>query len=313
MHILVTLNVFQNSLTSHDPCWRYYANLLRSLSSRSVTWYMTKTDFEGARSYFVEFGAEIDETCQEVYLSLLSRVQVCHIDDRILEEAALYGLNFPDRIRLACAIDYNLEGIVTYEPQQFALTVEDVYRLQLDGYFPVCMISECLDAGFCVEKRLHIFSVASFLINLDETSIHLPYQLQSSEVFQLKEFHIICENEISEAAITLQVLDNLRLEATAIGKTPFEAIQLAIDSIVNHCVEMPARRLSSYSIPPATLSGAEAPVAVVICIECAGLYFEKSACSGNSIKAAANAYVKVVNAICDRLNLSLFMRQEDET
>jgi hypothetical protein len=92
---------------------------------------------------------------------------------------------------------------------------------------------------------------------------------------------------------------------TAAGRTPIEAIQRAIDQAVDQWCDMPIRQLVRYWSRPSTLTGADSPVEIMVGVECGDLSFESSACSGNSIRAAADAYVKVINSICEYLKLKV--------
>jgi hypothetical protein len=262
---------------------------------------MTKIDHDVALSYFHQFGRDIDETFQEVYLSMLSQVKICAIDEYVLEVANCYSLNFADRIRLACAIDQNLDVIVTYEPQQFICEPEHLYGLQVDGCFPVCLVTECADSSLSDEWKVTVFSVPSFLIYLDAAMEDRLPNSQRFDWFQLHDFKLMSDNDMSEVMLELKTPEQRIESSSAWGKTPLEAIQTAIDNVVDQCIDMPMRRICRYSIPPVTLASADAPIEVVICIQCGELFFEKSACSSNSVKAAANAYVKVINSICERL------------
>ena len=314
MHALVALNVVQNCLISHDPCWQYFANLLRSLLARPVCFYITEYDLKTAQHYFnyvIQSGYPVDEVCQEVYLGLLDRVKVCPVDRSIWEESAHHRLILADRIRLACALDYNLDAIVTYEPQSFALTPEHLYNFQINGYYAVADKTECGETGDHLLRTVEIFSVTSFLIYLDRVTNNKPLLKQSYESFCIQDFQLCCENAVSHATITLMNSIGVVLRASAIRSAPMDAIQTAIDQMVNQCVEMPVRHLIRYAIPLASLCNAESPVNVVICIECNGTYFEHSACSVNSIRAAADAYTKAINEICEYLSLPIFQPKDE--
>lgn len=308
---LVTLNVFQNSLARHDPCWRYYANLLSRLLSQPVGWYMSELDFDMAYACFNLFGGDINETCQEAYLEMLNRVQVCSITDGVLEESGRYQLNFCDGLRLACAIDWNVDAIVTWEPGQFARSVEEHYQLQIDRYFYLALPTECIDLTIPLEMRVGVFSVETFLLNLHEIAACQLLPTQRFQPFHLEEWRLVSADTGNEATIRLKVLDDNYLQATARGNSTFDALQKAMDQLVDQCVQIPPRSLRRYFITPATLSGADAPVEVVICVECGEHSFERSACSGNIIQAMAKAYIKVINAICEWLRVPIISPQLD--
>lgn len=90
---------------------------------------------------------------------------------------------------------------------------------------------------------------------------------------------------------------------------PFEAIQRAIDQAVDEWYDAPMRHLVRFWIRPSILTGADSLVEMLVGVECGDLNFESSVCSGNSIRAAADAYVRVINSICDHLNLQVRDRE----
>lgn len=164
MYALVTLNVFQNSLRDYDdPSWWYYTDLLSRLLSKPVRWYMTKPDYDNAWSYFDQFGQKLCEMSERAYLNMLNRVQVCLIDEGIIQDAGRnYQFSLWDCIRLECAVNYALDAIVTYEPHHFCL--EDALTLQIKGYFPFRIPTECVDTGYVFDHKVMVFSVTSFLL-----------------------------------------------------------------------------------------------------------------------------------------------------
>ncbi len=308
---LVTANVFQNVLARHDPRSEYYTNLLQRLASHPVQWYTTFFDRGLALTFWELFGGEagVDEACRDAYWGLLNQVSPCPLGTSISELSGdLQICNFCDALRLATAIDQGIDVIVTQEPQQFARTVVDSYRAQVDGYFYITLPTICADTGHEVDNHIGVFSVGAFLLNLDNIGrLPLIMPLPRSQALQIESLQMTVSDE-SEVTILLQGCADQRA-VTARGSTPFEAIQRAIDQAVDEWYDMPIRQLVRFWIKPSTLTGADSPVEIVVGVECSDLNFESSACSGNSIRAAADAYVKVINSICEHLDLRVRDRE----
>lgn len=301
---LVTLNVFQNSLARHNSSWQYYANLLFRLPSLPVDWYMTRFDYDAARYCFACFGQGVEERCQEAYLSMLDRVKCCAIADSIHEESGNYQINFYDSLRLACAMDYNLDFIVTWEPHHYAQTAEDNLRVQVDRCLSIRRLGICVESGLTTETSVGVFSVEKFLLHLHELRDRPMVPGPKLEPFSLTNFCFETHNDHNQVTVRLRVLDwATEVDATACGASPFEAIQRAIDQAIEPFVQIPLCQLRRFFIPPATLSGADAPVEVVITVEGGDLIVENSACSSNCVRAAADAYLKVINSVIDLLQI----------
>ncbi|MEX0271670.1 hypothetical protein AB3R30_21340 [Leptolyngbyaceae cyanobacterium UHCC 1019] len=304
---LLTANVFQNVLARHDPRCEYYTNLLQRLASRPVQWYITALDWNLAQTSWEVFGREVgvDETCWDAYWGLFNQVKVAPFGKSIWELSGELQIgNFYDALRLATASDQNVSVIVTQEPQQFARSIVDAYRAQVDGYFYIALPTICPDTGNEIEQYIGVFSVGAFLLNLDNLGNDpLTMQLPRSQIFQLESLQMTVGDE-SEVTILLRGCADQRA-VTVGGTTPFEAIQRAIDQVVDEWYDMPIRQLVRFWSRPSTLTGADSPVEIVVGVECGDLNFESSACSGNFIRAAADAYVKVINLICEHLKLQV--------
>lgn len=297
---LVTANVFQNVFkcapAEQDTYQDYYADLFRRLASAPVAWYMTAIDHHLAQTFWDIFRLRGPTTYQRAYYELLQRVKICSIDELILEESHYYyQLNFCDALRLACAVDHNLDGIVTWEPQLFVRTIEEQYQCESNCYFYINIPTESADPNDHPEFEIGVFSVGTFLMNLDRHGNLCLSQSRRLQYFRLERLNLVCEDE-HEAYVVLRDLRDERLEATARGSSPFDAIQKAVD----HAVEqrfpiIPPRYLSRFFVPQATLFGADAPVEVVIRVECAGRSFQASASHSNVCWAATDAYIKAIN------------------
>jgi hypothetical protein len=230
---------------------------------------------------------------------MLRRVRVCPIDEDIVEGANRYHINFCDALRVACARDRFVNCIVTWEPHQFARTTEEHNQVQLNECFNFPIWVEDGESGEMIRLEIGIFSVRAFLLNLQQNDLgeRRLWRSRRSQRFYLEEF-FLQTGRLHEAAITLRDLTGRSLQGRAIGNSPIDALQKTIDQAVDQQVQLPNRHLSRWFVPPATLFSADAPIEVVIGVECAGSSYEEGASHSNVFQAAAEAYIKVINRIC---------------
>lgn len=299
---LITANVFQNGLSRRDHCRRLYTELLRRLSTQRIDWYMTALDVDLAFTLWDVYQLGGDEAYYAAYAAMVNQIKTCSVTQSILEEASHHQINFYDAIRLACALDRHLEMIVTWEPNQFAHTMEDHYRILSDGYFHINKPTQALDPQDTepTEQTITVYSVPAFLLHLGR--LDREGHPQAGKGFCLVKIQSIDDDENTQATAILLNPQGQQFQATAQGNTPFDALQQAIDQAVDQFVRIPPRRLSRFFVPASTLQGADAPVEAVIRVECGGLNFEQSASNNNVMRAAAEAYIKVINEICNCLN-----------
>jgi hypothetical protein len=305
---LITANVFQNVfkdvLGRPTPSPRYYADLIRRLTVQPVTWYMTALDYALAHAFWDIFRLRVDEACQKAYWEMLQLVRVCPIDEWILEESGYYcQINYCDALRLATAVANNLDAIVTWEPYLFVRTVKEHHQFENNWYFFINIPTRSAELDDIAECRIGVFAVGAFLLSRDRDEERRFHEWSRSQYFCLNRCDLIC-TDTHEASVVLCVPNGDQLAATAIGTSPFDAIQRAVDQVVNQAhPALPPRYLSRFFVPQATLFGADAPVEVVIRVECAGESFQECSSHSSVFWAAADAYVKVINKICRYPNL----------
>jgi hypothetical protein len=303
---LLTANVFQNGLSRHEESWRLYTNLLQRLSSESVSgwvqWSMSQLDYDLAFGLWDLYQLGGTSACREACRQIQSLVQVCAIDPQILEESGCYRLNFYDAIRLACALDHNLDAIVTWEPRQFILRDQELDEFQQNGYFNIHLETELAEAGTFAVHTIRVFSVSAFFIHLK----HLQPQFAEEGnlgAFCLEKFKIDTDEEGNEIQATVAVRSptNELIQGTARSSTPCGAIYGAIDQCVDQCVAIPQRQLIRITIPDTLIEGVSAAVEVRISIECDRRIFRSNASNTNLFRALGQSYLNVINEICGSL------------
>jgi hypothetical protein len=304
---LLTANVFQNGLSRHEESWRLYTHLLQQLSSESINawvqWYISQLDYDLAFSLWDLYPLGGTSDCREACQTMQNLVQICAIDERIVEDSGCYRLNFYDSIRLACAMDHNLDAIVTWEPRQFILHDQELDELQENGYFDLCLESCLAEDEAIAHHSIRIFSVSAFFLHLQHLRQEPFWEDKHLGRFSLEKLKIDTNDEGNEARATVAVRNpkNEILHVTAQCSTPCGALYRAIDTCVDQFVVLPRRRLIRMTIPETLIEGIDAPIEVRISVECDHHIFRASASNPNLLWALGNAYMDALNEICSSL------------
>ena len=296
---LVTPNVFHNVLLGEDLDCELYRTMLERLLSRSIQWYMTKPDYYWAFFFWDLFSSRLDRQLQDRYFDFRSSVRVCQVTPTVLEEVTQHRLlNFADALRLSCAIDRNLDAIVTWEPHHFTRTRAESEFLQRSGYFILKIESEEIDSQQSSFLETGIFSPSSLLTYLYR--FHSPPS-HRRQYFTVDKIQISGgdEDSATTAWIALRDWEGRRLEATASGMSPLAALQTAIDFCVDNAVRLPKREIYSMVCPAKLMCHADAPVEAIVRVRSGGIPFEASATNSSILRAASEAYIETINSMCN--------------
>ncbi|MDY6939458.1 MAG: alpha-isopropylmalate synthase regulatory domain-containing protein [Cyanobacteriota bacterium] len=294
---LVTPNVFHNVLSGEDLDSGFYRAMLERLLSWPIQWYMTKPDYYWAFLFGELFSSRLDRGLQEMYFDFRSTVRICEVTPSLLEEVDRYRLlNFADALRLSCAIDRNLEAIVTWEPHHFTRTESDGKSVQQSGYFPLQLESEDIEARVPHILEMGIFSPSSLLKYLYHC--HSP-PADRRPYFAIDTIQIRGgdENDETTAWVTIRDVRGNPIEATGCGMSPLAALQRAIDRCIDRTIELPQREIYRIFCPNALLYRADAPVEAIVHVWCGGIPFQASAMNSSILRAASEAYLATINSI----------------
>lgn len=297
---LITANVFHNSLSSLNPDAELYLEYLGRLRFQPITWYMSLLDYCSIMCFWEMFNSSNDLACQEIYLGMQSILRLCKVDEYIQEEARLHRMySVSEAVRLACAIDRSVDAIVTWEPHHFARSKDDENQVKRDGYFMLKLKSEYAEYPSCKAFEIGVFSVRAFLLQIDQSACVLSGSAKY-DGFYIERVYVNGgdDYEHSESRVIIRHSAGRVLEDVAIGISPIDALQKAIDKCVNRCFHLPARRISRFHVRDAPIYGAGAPVEVVIGVECGENSFEACATRTSVYRAASDAYIKIINSIC---------------
>ena len=117
--ILVDTNVIVDHLLGREPFASDADALVKAIESGQIHGYITATTLTDI--FYIVRKSKGSEMAKQDILELLSIMEVCTVNRKVLELAVSYEMSdFEDAVQLACAIADNLEAIVTRNPQDFA-------------------------------------------------------------------------------------------------------------------------------------------------------------------------------------------------
>lgn len=119
MRVLVDTNIILDDLLEREPFVRDAKALLQAIEDQQIQGYITATTLTDI-FYIARKNKGIERARRDVS-DLLALMQICSVDRRILETAISSLLpDFEDAVQLACALNENLDAIITRDTQDFA-------------------------------------------------------------------------------------------------------------------------------------------------------------------------------------------------
>ena len=119
MRVLLDTNIVLDGLLEREPFVRDAKALFQAIRSGQVEGYITATTLTDI--FYIARKAKGTMVARQDVSDLLALMQVCTVDRSILE-AAISSLlpDFEDAVQLACALNENLDAIITRDTQDFA-------------------------------------------------------------------------------------------------------------------------------------------------------------------------------------------------
>jgi predicted nucleic acid-binding protein len=119
MRVLVDTNIILDLLLEREPFVRDAEDLFQAIRSGRLVGYVTATTLTNI-FYIVRRQTRSIERARLAVSDTLALMQVCLVDRSILEAAFASNLrDFEDAVQLACAMAFNLDAIITRNPQDF--------------------------------------------------------------------------------------------------------------------------------------------------------------------------------------------------
>lgn len=304
IHVLLTPNVFQNcnSTLRND-----YADTVRFLREiircKSIIPYMISYDKESLKNFNEYFGLY---RAVDVYGLLIQKVQQIAIDSCIRDEAKLYGsLSAVDAVRIAAAIDHQLDAVVTWEPHHFMISETHHRQLERNRHFdftPYVPSNQNLTEDL---SKVTVYSVREFWLSLDHrnSSVEANHPIQWSPGFYIDSAKMSCVSSIDrtsyECTVSIRHAHYGHQERCGTGIDIYSAIKLAIDGFVDEFYSLPSRDIISYSCEYSTSMGHLQPLnKVTIRGRCGGFEQEFHNSDINLYRAMAKCYCRFIEAVC---------------
>ncbi|MEG5001719.1 PIN domain-containing protein [Microcoleus sp. B4-D4] len=120
MKVLFDTNVLLDAMLAREPFVADAAFLLNAVESGRIEGFMSATTVTDVH-YLVGRQTKSSEAAIAAVTRLLALMEICAVDREILEQAIGLGLpDFEDAVQIACAIELELEAIVTRDVNGFA-------------------------------------------------------------------------------------------------------------------------------------------------------------------------------------------------
>lgn len=309
INILITANVFHNSLPRLNEgadLFNYYLSRLQH--REDIKWYISSVDYDSIQYFWDNFGDYNQAEYREAYLGMMSILKQCEVTPSICEEARLNQFySVSDSIRLACAIDRNVDAIVTYEPHHFVRDREEEQLAQDNNHFILRISSEQADLDELEIERfmsIKIFSPRSFLLHFDQ-DLRGQNQYENSKFFNLFQFRVELDSqsehdqELNLVNVTLFIpSQNKTLEGSSEGRTPIDALQKAIHYAISDYLQLSNYKMTQFQVYDSPqLNGADGQIEVFVGLDCEQGSFSATARSSNFIRAAGESYINIINQI----------------
>lgn len=119
MRVLLDTNILLDALLEREPFVREAEALFEAIESDQIEGYVTATTLTDI--FYIVRKAKGVAIAKQAVSRILAGMQVCTVDRRILE-AAISSLlpDFEDAVQIACALNENLDAIITRDTQDFA-------------------------------------------------------------------------------------------------------------------------------------------------------------------------------------------------
>lgn len=119
MRVLVDTNIILDDLLEREPFVRDAKALLQAIEDQQIQGYITATTLTDI-FYIARKNKGIQKARQDIS-DLLALMHICTVDRSILETAISSNLpDFEDAVQIACALNENLDAIITRDTQDFA-------------------------------------------------------------------------------------------------------------------------------------------------------------------------------------------------
>lgn len=119
MRVLLDTNILLDALLEREPFVREAEALFEAIESHQIEGYVTATTLTDI--FYIVRKAKGVAIAKQAVSRILVGMHICTVERSILE-AAISSLlpDFEDAVQIACALNENLEAIITRDTQDFA-------------------------------------------------------------------------------------------------------------------------------------------------------------------------------------------------
>jgi predicted nucleic acid-binding protein len=162
MRALIDADLFLEAVLSRGKASGYIENLWNMLQNQRVEGFLTETGLEKIYQHLSRFKNPSD--ARKVIRGIQSMVQVCSVTSRIANRAQRLPIeDYESAVEVACAIECDLNTLITQNPQNFRntdlqlLSVDELFRQQLkrtleNSIFPASSLDNLFDTSSLKES-----------------------------------------------------------------------------------------------------------------------------------------------------------------
>ena len=119
MRVLLDTNILLDALLEREPFVREAEVLFEAIESDRIEGYVTATTLTDI--FYIVRKAKGVAIAKQAVSRILAGMEICTVDRSILETAISSLLpDFEDAVQIACALNENLDAIITRDTQDFA-------------------------------------------------------------------------------------------------------------------------------------------------------------------------------------------------
>lgn len=317
--VLISANVLINGLMCASKGHGWYIQSLKSLISKlkinHLKFYLTEIDKGIVAIYLLVYVQTLSKhvSCDDYELidSFLKSTQTCPVNSSVIDCASnIESVHPPDALRLAAAFEHDLV-LVTWEPKHFTGSPLEINELEVQQYTkrhignPEDVEGQNYQTSEAPvpEAGVWIFSVPSFSMMLENPMLDSFGLLKTNvkSTFSFKDYKLSSSKDCSICSIILEI-DGNEITADGTDSGLVDAFLRAIENAVNRYFDFP-----DYELIFSVLDKWEASpnVDVQICCRIGDKFYRNIQKSSNLGNAIGHAYINVLNAIIESLDLSI--------
>ncbi len=129
MKVLIDTNIILDYLLEREPFREDAESLFMAIALRQITGYVTATTLTDI--FYIAYKQTRNiQLAKEAIAKILAIMEICPVNRKVIESAFNFDLNdFEDAVQIFCAINDNLDAIVTRDLRGFSSSPIPVFSI----------------------------------------------------------------------------------------------------------------------------------------------------------------------------------------